>query len=122
MRHVQRLGSVLLALVYLALPGGLAGVRACAHHDAAALQEPSAQDHHGGHGAAEPDDAPHGGCTCLDTCAAGDTVVLHPATVTAPAATPTAPAPRPSVAATSPVPTRPPHFLPFANAPPAIPA
>jgi hypothetical protein len=122
--------SVLLAAVYIAIPGGASGVRACAHHDAAGVE----QDHgvpgdagHSHHGEApatsapETESEPHGGCSCLDACAAAAAVALPSPGITGTAATDHTLSTG-YAAADSPHVSRPDHFLPYPHGPPANPS
>lgn len=123
-----RLGSALLAALYLALPGGAFGVRACQHHDGvpthAAAEASSEHAQHAGHheAAAETEGTePHGGCSCLDTCAAG-TGLLLPSAPLAPLSTADRAVPAAFAACDdAPRAPRPDYFLPFPHGPPAIP-
>jgi hypothetical protein len=121
--------AVVLALL-LAAGDGL-GLHACAHHDLtegagpATTHAPAAGDHaaHAGHpddGSEPADHGTHGGpCNCLGVCpagtgapiAAGAGLVLHPTRAAGAA---------PVLDRSSRLPAaRPPHFLPYALAPPA---
>lgn len=131
--------AALLALVYLALPGGAAGVRSCAHHDASAADEAEVAGHHSaGHADpapqnshSEPDHTspaddgepePHGGCSCLDACAAASADVIPGYSPTRTAASVVEAAAVTIVIAQAPHAARPDHFLPYPNAPPVIPS
>jgi hypothetical protein len=97
-RHLLRLRGLLLAVVYLAVPAGVLGVRPCEHHDA--VDAPRAEatgDHHAhgpdhshAHNSADAQPADHNGCDCLGACSPAPLPALPHATAAASGAVPVA--------------------------------
>jgi hypothetical protein len=133
-----RLGSALLAALYLALPGGAWGIRPCAHHDDLGAAEERTRVHaavaqgavtahdaaHGGHaGHGETEAEPGAGdnhdvCSCLGVCATGSASAA-PAAADVRVALPTIEPTGVRTASTAPFVARPPYFLPHQNGPPS---
>jgi hypothetical protein len=140
----RRAAALLWALAFVLVTVGEGfGLHPCPHHGAAAADvvggaDVHAADHGGGHAASpahshapsggahttapatehDPGQSHSGPCTCGSACQAGAGAAIPPATQAAPAAPENTASQAAWFQAATPVRLRPPHFLPFAQAPP----
>jgi hypothetical protein len=119
-RYGQRVLSLLSLLLFLSGTSGDALSRhLCPHHDGELLA--ATQDGQHGHHQAAPGDSDkdHEGCTCIGRCVQNTPAAL-PAAATVTLAFAPATSAVPTFRVHSGTYTRPPHYLPLANAPPVI--